>query len=132
MPILEKLSDLVVLELWGYEGQTMSCSPEGFPRLLVLKLGGFFVKKWSIEPGAMKALSNLTLEDGVMPRDLQNGAALEDAVNVAMLKPLTKLPECLLHLQSLKELKLVKMPQISRYDSTYLELQKKACKVRNH
>ena len=95
MPILEKLHYLVVLDLSGYEGQTMFCSAQGFPRLQELKLVGFSTDDWRIEVGAMPKLSDLTL------RECNR-----------------KLPEGFLHLPSLNHLTLYRMPQISEDDNT--------------
>ena len=61
MPILEKLPCLVVLELSGYEGQTMCCSSQGFPRLQELELHRFSTEEWRMEEGTMPKLSHLAL-----------------------------------------------------------------------
>ncbi|VAH42829.1 unnamed protein product [Triticum turgidum subsp. durum] len=82
MPILEKLPCVVVLELSGYKGRTMSFSAQGFPRL----------KLW-------------------------------------LCKEMWKLPNGLLHLPSLKNLKLVSKSPISGDDSTLKELERRGCKV---
>ncbi|XP_048543896.1 probable disease resistance protein At1g58602 isoform X1 [Triticum urartu] len=109
MPILEKLPCLVVLKLSGYIGRTMSCSAGGFPRMQNLQLIDFRTEEWKIEAGAMPKLSHLILKRFFMMR---------------------KLPEGLLHLQSLNYLELEFMPFISvGHDSTLKELQQKGCKV---
>ncbi|XP_037460803.1 putative disease resistance protein At1g50180 [Triticum dicoccoides] len=109
MPILEKLHYLVVLDLSGYEGQTMFCSAQGFPRLQELKLVGFSTDDWRIEVGAMPKLSDLTL------RECNR-----------------KLPEGFLHLPSLNHLMLYRMPQISEDDNTLKELERKGCQVHTY
>ncbi|VAH27033.1 unnamed protein product [Triticum turgidum subsp. durum] len=82
MPILEKLPCLVVLELSGYKGRTMSFSAQGFPRLTL----------W-------------------------------------LCKEMWKFPSGLLHLPSLKNLKLMSKSLISGDDSTLKELERRGCKV---
>lgn len=57
MPIVEKLPCLVVLSLSGYQGRTMSCSAQGFPRLQRLDLSVFYTEEWIIETGALPRLS---------------------------------------------------------------------------
>ena len=108
MPILEKLPCLVVLILRGYSGSIMVCSAQGFPRLQDLELQFFGCDQWRIEIGAMPSLSCLKL--------------------FVWLK-MTKLPEGLLYLPSLKELSLANMPQISEDDVTLKNLRGKGCKV---
>ncbi|XBI05414.1 hypothetical protein VPH35_133579 [Triticum aestivum] len=108
MQILEKLHYLVVLELSGYEGQTMFCSAQGFPRLQELKLVGFSTDDWRIEVGAMPKLSDLTLRE---------------------CDKMSELPEGFLHLPSLNHLMLYKMPQIPKDDNTLKELERKGCQV---
>lgn len=108
MPILEKLPCLVVLELSGYKGRTMSFSAQGFPRLQELKLDNFSVEEWRMEVGTMPKLSHLTLW---------------------LCKKMRKLPKGLLHLPSLKNLKLISKPLISGDDSTLKELERRGCKV---
>jgi len=106
MPILEKLPCLVVLLLSGYSG-SMVCSAQEFPRLQELELVYFECDEWRIEIGAMPSLSRLDLS----------------------LANMTKLPERLLYLPSLKELSLANMPQISEDDVTWENLHGKGCKV---
>uniref|UniRef100_A0ACD5UKK8 Uncharacterized protein n=1 Tax=Avena sativa TaxID=4498 RepID=A0ACD5UKK8_AVESA len=108
MPILEKLPCLVVLELSGYKGRTMSFSAQGFPQLQELKLDRFSTKKWRIKAGAMAKLSHLTLW---------------------LCKKINKLPKGFLHLQSLKKLKLISKTLISGDDSTLKELEQRGCQV---
>ena len=108
MPILEKLPCLVVLLLSGYSGSIMVCSAQGFPRLQELKLRYFKCDEWRIEIGAMPSLSRLFLHR--WPN-------------------MTKLPEGLLYLPSLKELSLELLPQISVDDVTRKNLRGKGCKV---
>ena len=108
MPILEKLPCLVVLLLRGYSGSIMVCSAQRFPRLQELKLGYFACDEWRIEIGAMPSLSRLELLE--WPN-------------------MTKLPEGLLYLPSLKELSLASLPQISEDDVTLKNLCGKGCKV---
>jgi hypothetical protein len=108
MPILEKLPCLVVLELSGYEGRIMSCSAQGFPRLQELKLDRFSIKEWRMEEGTMPKLSHLKLW---------------------LCKKMRKLPEGLLHLPSLKNLKLISKPLISGDDTTLKELERRGCEV---
>ncbi|XBI42497.1 hypothetical protein VPH35_126821 [Triticum aestivum] len=109
MPILEKLPCLVVLRLWGYKGQTMCCSSQGFPRLQELLLGSFSTEVWRMEEGAMPKLSHLTLQS---------------------CKKISKLPVGLLHLPSLDHLELAFMTQISEDDITLNELRRKGCEVK--
>ncbi|VAI94213.1 unnamed protein product [Triticum turgidum subsp. durum] len=109
MPILEKLPCLVVLHLSGYEGQTMCCSSQGFPRLQELRLDSFSTEVWGMEEGAMPKLSHLTLQS---------------------CEKMSKLPVGLLHLPSLDHLELAYMPQISEDDSTLNELRRKGCEVK--
>ncbi|KAF7105487.1 hypothetical protein CFC21_106294 [Triticum aestivum] len=111
MPSLEKLPCLVVLELRGYNGETMSCCVEGFPRLQELKLVDFLTAEWRMEDGAMPKLFHLTLQE---------------------CEKLRKLPEGLLHLPSLSHLELGAMPQISEEDITLKGLWRKGCMVRTH
>ncbi|XP_073360795.1 putative disease resistance protein At1g50180 [Aegilops tauschii subsp. strangulata] len=110
MPILEKLPCLVVLKLEGYQGRTMSCSTQGFPQLreLELHISDNFTE-WSMEDGTMPKLSYLKLHD---------------------FKRMSRLPEGLLHLPSLKCLKMTRMPLISSGDSTVKELRQKGCQFR--
>ena len=108
MPILEKLPCLVVLLLRRYSGSIMVCSAQGFPRLQELDLQFFECDEWRIEIGAMPSLSRLELYR--WPN-------------------MTKLPEGLLYLPSLKELSLANMPQISEDDVTWKNLHGKGCKV---
>ena len=108
MPILEKLPCLVVLLLSGYSGSIMVCSAQGFPQLQELELAYFECDEWRIEIGAMPSLSRLFLHR--WPN-------------------MTKLPEGLLYLPSLKELSLANMPQISEDDVTWENLHGKGCKV---
>ncbi|KAF7099151.1 hypothetical protein CFC21_100830 [Triticum aestivum] len=108
MPILEKLPCLVVLRLWGYKGQTMCCSSQGFPRLQELLLGSFSTEVWRMEEGAMPKLSHLTLQS---------------------CKKISKLPVGLLHLPSLDHLELAFMTQISEDDITLNELRRKGCEI---
>ncbi|CAN6284458.1 unnamed protein product [Urochloa humidicola] len=81
MPILEKLPYLVVLVLSGYEGRTMLCSAQGFPRLQELEIRCFSIGEWRMEAQAMPRLSRLVLNE---------------------CRNMKKLPEGLLHLPSLK------------------------------
>jgi len=108
MPFLEKLPCLVVLLLTGYSGSIMVCSAQGFPRLQELDLQFFECDEWRIEIGAMPSLSRLRLYR--WPN-------------------MTKLPEGLLYLPSLKELSLALLPQISEDDVTWKNLHGKGCKV---
>ncbi|KAM3215586.1 hypothetical protein ACQJBY_067548 [Aegilops geniculata] len=108
MPILEKLPCLVVLRLSGYNGQTMCCSSQGFPRLQELELECFSTEEWTMEEGTMPKLTHLSLMW---------------CVNMS------KLPVGLLHLPSLGHLKLYRMPQISEEDSTLKELRRKGCEL---
>ncbi|KAF7104841.1 hypothetical protein CFC21_105709 [Triticum aestivum] len=108
MPILEKLPSLVVLILRGYEGRTMSCSAQGFPRLQELKLRSFSMEEWRMELGTMPKLSHLELW---------------------WCQKISELPEGLLHLSSLSVLKLYDASLISEDDNTLKELRRKACEV---
>uniref|UniRef100_A0A8R7R960 Disease resistance R13L4/SHOC-2-like LRR domain-containing protein n=1 Tax=Triticum urartu TaxID=4572 RepID=A0A8R7R960_TRIUA len=108
MPILEKLPCLVVLELSGYEGQTMCSSAQGFPRLQELALQSFSTEEWRMEEGAMPKLFHLTLWQW---------------------EKMSKLPVGLLHLPSLGHLQLSFMPHISEDDNTLNELRRKGCEV---
>uniref|UniRef100_A0ACD5WQC1 Uncharacterized protein n=1 Tax=Avena sativa TaxID=4498 RepID=A0ACD5WQC1_AVESA len=108
MPILEKLSFLVVLTLRGYEGRTMSCSAHGFPRLQELIIRSFSLEEWRMEVGTMPKLSHLELW---------------------WCENISELPEGLLHLSSLSDLKLYDVPLISEDDNTLQELRQKACEV---
>ena len=108
IPILEKLPCLVVLILREYSGSIMVCSAQGFPRLQELKLRYFECDEWRIEIGAMPSLSRLELFG--WPN-------------------MTKLPEGLLYLPSLKELSLNAVLQISEDDVTWKNLHGKGCKV---
>uniref|UniRef100_A0A0D9X6U3 Uncharacterized protein n=1 Tax=Leersia perrieri TaxID=77586 RepID=A0A0D9X6U3_9ORYZ len=109
MPVLEKLPNLMVLRIQGYDGgESIYCSTDGFPRLQELELKLFSIIKWRIKVRAMPRLSYLTLrccqEMPVLPLDFLN-------------------------LPSLKELKLDGMPQITSDQTTYRELERKGCKV---
>uniref|UniRef100_A0A0E0RB85 Disease resistance N-terminal domain-containing protein n=1 Tax=Oryza rufipogon TaxID=4529 RepID=A0A0E0RB85_ORYRU len=105
MPIVEKLPCLVVLSLSGYQGRTMSCSAQGFPRLQRLDLSVFYTEEWIIETGALPRLSF--------------GSSLN----------MRKLPDGLGQLPSLKEL-VLKDPLISEDDITCKDLRGKGCKLR--
>ncbi|XBI04922.1 hypothetical protein VPH35_133137 [Triticum aestivum] len=107
MPVLEKLPCLVVLMLGGYEGQTMSCSAQGFPRLQELQLVKFSMEKWGMEEGTMPKLYRLTL---------------------CVCGKLSRLPEGLLNLLTLNQLVLECVPLISEDDTTLNELKQKRCK----
>ncbi|PNT75278.1 hypothetical protein BRADI_1g29441v3 [Brachypodium distachyon] len=109
MPILEKLPCLVLLVLEGYQGQTMTCSAKGFPRLQRLQLGKFSTEEWTMEVGTMPKLSRLQL---------------------LWFSKMIKLPQGLMHLLSLYNLELHGMPQISEDDSTLKKLQRKGCEVK--
>jgi len=109
MPILEKLPCLVVLWLQGYNGRTMVCSAQGFPRLQELRLSFLSVEEWRMEVEAMPRLSRLMIFDFFNMK---------------------KLPEGLLHLPSLEELELVRMYYLdSEDDITWKKLEGKGCKV---
>nr|UBY07377.1 NBS-LRR disease resistance protein [Dasypyrum villosum] len=108
MPILEKLPCLVVLILGGYDGQTMCCSSQGFPRLQELVLSSFSTEEWRMEEGTMPKLSHLELF-GCME--------------------MSKLPAGLLHLPSLGHLKLFYVDEISEFDITLKELRRKGCEI---
>ncbi|KAM3298555.1 hypothetical protein ACQJBY_040163 [Aegilops geniculata] len=107
MPILEKLPCLLVLKLDRYELQTMSCSAKGFPRLRELVLRRFSTV-WSLEEGTMPNLSYLELDN---------------------FKRMSRLPEGLLSLPSLKYVKMDHMPLITGDDSTVQGLQQRGCQV---
>uniref|UniRef100_A0A0E0BLF6 NB-ARC domain-containing protein n=1 Tax=Oryza glumipatula TaxID=40148 RepID=A0A0E0BLF6_9ORYZ len=107
MPIVEKLPCLVVLSLSGYQGRTMSCSAQGFPRLQRLDLSMFYTEEWIIETGALPRLSHLGLH---------------------WFRNMRKLPDGLVQLPSLKEL-VLKDPLISEDDITCKDLRGKGCKV---
>ena len=108
MPILEKLPCLVVLWLQGYNGRTMVCSAQGFPRLQELRLSFLSVEEWRMEVEAMPRLSSLTIYESLNMK---------------------KLPEGLLHLPSLKELELWVVYPDSEEDVTRKKLQGRGCKV---
>jgi len=108
MPIFEKLPCLVVLSLKGYQGRTMVCSAQGFPRLQELELRFFSVEEWRVEVEAMPRLSSLTIYEFLNMK---------------------KLPEGLLHLSSLKELELLSTDLDPEDDVTWERLQGKGCKV---
>jgi len=108
MPILEKLPCLVVLWLQGYNGRTMVCSAQGFPRLQELELRFFSVEEWRVEVEAMPRLSSLTIYEFLNMK---------------------KLPEGLLHLSSLKELELLSTDLDPEDDVTWERLRGKGCKV---
>ncbi|CAN6306361.1 unnamed protein product [Urochloa humidicola] len=108
MPILEKLPCLAELFLEGYQGRTMFCSAQGFPRLQFLALRYFSTEEWRMEVEAMPRLSFLWL---------------------AGCWNMKKLPEGLLHLPSLKEVQLVGMDLNSEDDVTWKKLNGKGCKV---
>lgn len=110
MPVLEKLQSLVVLELRGYSGRTISCSARGFPSLQNLQLDWFlYTEEWKIEAGAMPKLSHLMIKS---------------------FHAMSTLPEGLLHLPSFNHLKLHEMPWIFvGDDSTFKELQHKGCEM---
>ena len=109
MPILEKLPCLVVLWLQGYNGRTMVCSAQGFPRLQELRLSFLSVEEWRMEVEAMPRLSRLMIFDFFNMKKLLEG---------------------LLHLPSLKELELVRMYYLdSEDDITWKKLEGKGCKV---
>ncbi|CAL4914771.1 unnamed protein product [Urochloa decumbens] len=108
MPILEKLPYLVELTLSGYQGRTMFCSAQGFPRLQKLELGNFSIEEWRIEVEAMPRLSRLLFY---------------------ACRNMKKLPEGLLLLPSLKELELFNMYLNSEDDVTWKKLDARGCKV---
>ncbi|RCV44450.1 hypothetical protein SETIT_9G374900v2 [Setaria italica] len=108
MPILEKLPCLVVLQLRGYEGRTMFCSAKGFPRLQELYLNRFSIEEWRLEVEAMPRLSRL---------------------NLYLCRNMKQLPEGLLHLPALKELRLVRTGMNPEDDVTWKKLVGKGCKV---
>ncbi|CAN6312458.1 unnamed protein product [Urochloa humidicola] len=108
MPILEKLPCLVELFLEGYQGRTMFCSAQGFPRLQFLALRYFSTEEWRMEVEAMPKLSFLWLSG---------------------CWNMMKLPEGFLHLPSLKEVQLVGMDLNSEDDGTWKKLNGKGCKV---
>ncbi|CAN6231065.1 unnamed protein product [Urochloa humidicola] len=108
MPILEKLPCLVVLVLSGYEGRTMLCSAQGFPRLQELEICCFSIEEWRMKVQAMPRLSRLVLDE---------------------CRNMKKLPEGLLHLPSLKDLELVRTDMNSEDDFTWKKLDGRGCKV---
>ncbi|XP_044432404.1 putative disease resistance protein At1g50180 [Triticum aestivum] len=109
MPVLEKLPCLVVLDLSGYEGRTMSCSAQGFPRLQELKLSRFSTEEWMMEDGTMAKLSRLEL---------------------FWFQKIGKLPENLP--SSLKYLELNSVPLISEDDITRMKLMWRGCEVKRY
>uniref|UniRef100_A0ACD5V928 Uncharacterized protein n=1 Tax=Avena sativa TaxID=4498 RepID=A0ACD5V928_AVESA len=109
MPTLEKLPCLVVLELTGHTGETISCSNKGFPRLQKLKLGDFR-GEWNMAVGAMPKLSHLLL---------------------SKYSNLDGLPQALLHIRYLSYIRLTSMPWITEHnDSTLKKLLLKGCEVK--
>lgn len=65
METLEKLPNLCILELLqcSYDGDTMLCSAQGFPRLESLKLSKLDgLTEWTIEKGAMRTLASLVID----------------------------------------------------------------------
>lgn len=92
MEELETLSDLKSLSFYShsYAGTTMSCSNGGFRQLLVLKFWMLSnLKEWNIQTGAMQKLKQLEI------RSCQN----------------LVVPTGLMHLKTLRELKLKDMPE---------------------
>ncbi|KAI4969148.1 hypothetical protein ZWY2020_000062 [Hordeum vulgare] len=110
MPILEKLPCLVALKLEGYEGETMSCTAQGFPRLRELVLRRFSTE-WILEDEAMPKLCYLELDT---------------------FRKMGRLPDGLLRLRSIKCLTMADVPLISGDDSTLEALQQKGCRVAQH
>lgn len=70
MPALEKMSDLVILDLHydSYSGKRLICTAKGFPRLEILQLLADKLEEWQIEEGAMPRLRGLRI-----PEDLKSG-----------------------------------------------------------
>ncbi|KAL5205028.1 hypothetical protein ABZP36_009899 [Zizania latifolia] len=109
MLTLGKLPNLVELTLAvaKYEGHSMSSSNCGFPRLQYLKLWWISAEKLRFEQGTMPKLITMTLE--------QCGS-------------MARLPDGLLNLPSLSELKLVDMGNFLTRKSCE-ELENKGCKL---
>ncbi|KAJ3679680.1 hypothetical protein LUZ60_017691 [Juncus effusus] len=109
MRILELLPSLVVLELGvdTYNGERMSCSAVGFPRLQHMSITELkILVEWKIEAGSLPKLSKLSL---------------------ARCNNLKIQAEELVHLPSLEELQLIRMPKLPKKTRTKLE--KMRCNV---
>ncbi|XP_017235075.2 protein RECOGNITION OF PERONOSPORA PARASITICA 7 [Daucus carota subsp. sativus] len=92
MPVLEKIPTLryLDLELNAYMGKEMTCSAIGFPKLIHLKLSNLSkLEKWRVDEGSMPILSELTISE---------------------CNKLKELPEGLVFLDSLRKLRVGRMP----------------------
>nr|XP_029118021.1 putative disease resistance RPP13-like protein 3 [Elaeis guineensis] len=117
MPVLEKLPNLrvVILVINAYVGKSMSCSAGGFPRLQHLILSVLdYLEEWRVDVGAMPSLTHLTIEgcnkleewrveDGAMPSLTH--------LDIWNCTKWNMLPKGLQHVTTLRELKLIGMPQ---------------------
>lgn len=100
MPVLGKLLNLVVLtlEYGSYQGETMTCTADGFRRLQYLAFNEVYhVRHWNIEAGAFPSLIQLNL--------------------IFSFREMTVPPQGLLHVKSLQEL------HLHPGDSKYVSLQ---------
>lgn len=92
MPILGQLCRLKILRLLGYSylGKQMTCLPEGFPELRVLKLWKLDnMEEWIVKKGAMPRLRELEIRHCVrlnLPKELQSMTSLKEVI-------LTNMPE---------------------------------------
>ncbi|VAI63405.1 unnamed protein product [Triticum turgidum subsp. durum] len=111
MPILETLPCLEVLELDGYQPETMSFGAHGFVRLQDLILERCLIKNWTMEVGTMPKLYRLSF--------LRCG--LKDGI-----------PEGLLDLSSLGVVSLRPMEHDFSFDRTLHGLKQKGCEVIEH
>ncbi|KDP43878.1 hypothetical protein JCGZ_20888 [Jatropha curcas] len=95
MQTLEKLPNLRILRLFSksFSGKKMLCKDGGFPKLEVLKLWELeLLEEWNMEKGAMPSLKHLEIRH---------------CINLKML------PDALRCIDTLREVKLTKLPMLS-------------------
>ncbi|XP_024046464.1 disease resistance protein RPP13 [Citrus clementina] len=70
MPELEKMSNLVILDLSydSYSGKKLFCTAKGFPRLEILQLLVDELEEWQVEEGAMPRLRGLRIREHLKSR----------------------------------------------------------------
>ncbi|KAJ1703360.1 hypothetical protein LUZ63_003139 [Rhynchospora breviuscula] len=101
MPILEQLPNLELLKLekYSYNGNSMSCTAGGFPQLKHLKLYGNYIGEgWRVEVGAMPSLADLIIEDcyflDMLPEGLLNITSLKKISMSKVYEPLSGRLNC--------------------------------------